>query len=119
MKAAISQLYAHIILFFRRAVKWYRLGPASRAFASIIKPFSLEFKDTVEQIRLCSKKVEGIAKGAERAELRDVHITVQRGFGDIETRLQEMQAIQAATDARIDTVLQVALSTPYHDHPGI
>jgi hypothetical protein len=81
--------------------------------------FSSEFKDTVEQIRLCSKKVEGIAKAAERAELRDVHVTVQRGFGDIETRLQEMQAMQAATDARLDTVLQVALSASHPDHPRI
>src|ERR1700712_2813302 len=45
MKEAICSLYAHILLFFQKAVKWYNLGPAGRALSSLFKPFELHYED--------------------------------------------------------------------------
>ena len=120
MKAEISRLYAHIILFFQKAVKWYNMGSARRAISSILHPFELEYQDTVEEIRLCSQTVDDIANAAGRAELRDVHITIQtlqQQLLERDKRLHEMQRQQneihekmAKFDIRATCLLQIATS---------
>lgn len=124
MKEAISGLYAHIILFFQQAVKWYNMGPASRALQSILKPFDLEYKDTVEQIKICSETVEDIANAAARAEIRDMNITVQlldkklqerdRKLDETYLKLHDMQVQlkdqQLKIDDQVDRVFQVVTS---------
>lgn len=124
MKEAISGLYAHIILFFQQAVKWYNMGPASRALQSILKPFDLDYKDTVEQIKICSETVEDIANAAARAEIRDMNITVKlldkklqerdRKLDETYMKLHDMQAElkdqQLKIDGQVDRVFQVVTS---------
>jgi len=73
MKKAISMLYAHIIRFFQKAVKWYNRSPAGRAFSAMVKPFELSLKDIVEKINSCSRTVDQIASAAAKAELRMLH----------------------------------------------
>lgn len=84
MKDAIANMYAHIILFFQRAARWYNKSSAARALSSILKPFELEYQDTVEQIKLCSETINNIAHGASRAEIRDMHVTVQLMHGNLQ-----------------------------------
>ena len=124
MKEAISRLYAHILLFFQQAVKWYEMGPARRGLSVILKPFELDYKDTVEQIRICAETVEDIANAAARAEIRDISITLQmqdRKLQERETSLQqtymklhEMQVqlrdMQTKMDDRVQSVLQITTS---------
>lgn len=115
MREAIARLYAHILLFFQQAVRWYTMGPAGRAFSSIFKPFDLDYKDTVEQIKLCSQTVNDIANASSRAEIRDIHITIQmqnRQLQERDKKLHEMQLqlkeIQSKIDSSTSQVLQVA-----------
>ena len=117
MREAIARLYAHILLFFQQAVRWYTMGPAGRAFSSIFKPFDLDYKDTVEQIKLCSQTVNNIANASSRAEIRDIHITIQmqnRQLQERDKKLHEMQLqlkeIQSKIDRSTSQVLQVATS---------
>ena len=119
MREAIARLYAHILLFFQQAVRWYTMGPAGRAFSSIFKPFDLDYKDTVEQIRLCSQTINDIASASSRAEIRDIHITIQmqnRQLQERDNKLHEMQLqlkeIQSKIDSSTGQVLQVATSKP-------
>jgi vacuolar-type H+-ATPase subunit H len=115
MKEAICSLYAHILLFFQKAVKWYNLGPAGRALSSLFKPFELHYEDTVKQIRLCAETIEQIASAAARAEIRDINIMLQlqsQAQKERDQILQEMQAelkaMQFKTYNRVTEVLQVA-----------
>jgi hypothetical protein len=98
MKEAISLLYAHIIKFLQQAVKWYQMGPASRAFFAVRKPFDLDLKNTIENISACSKTIDQIAVAANMAELRDVHI----GVGDLQLRVNDL-------DLKIENILQLAI----------
>lgn len=94
MKEAISRLYAHIILFFQQTVKWYSMSSAGRAISAIFKPFELDYKDTVEEIKLCSQTVNNIASSANRAELRDLHDTIKEQYKqdcERDKKLQKMQ----------------------------
>lgn len=117
MKEAISRLYAHIILFFQQAVKWYSMSSAGRAFSSIFKPFELDYKDTVEEIKLCSQTVNNIASAASRAELRDLHdIVKEQHKQDLErdAKLQQMQTqlknLQDRWDVSNAHMIQIATS---------
>ncbi|KAH8590413.1 hypothetical protein B0O99DRAFT_691622 [Bisporella sp. PMI_857] len=94
MKEAISRLYAHIILFFQQAVKWYSMSSAGRAISSIFKPFELDYKDTVEEIKLCSQTVNNIASAASRAELRDLHDIIKEQYTQDKERDKKLQQMQ-------------------------
>ena len=77
MKAAVSRVYAYIMLFLRKAAKWYSMSPARRAISALAKPYSIGYKDTVDQVRLCTESVNLVAGAAARAELRDQTISLQ------------------------------------------
>lgn len=122
MKDAIANLYAHIIHFFQRAAGWYSKSSAGRALSSILKPFVLDYQDTVDQIKLCSETINNIAHGASRAEIRDMHITVQLIHRNQQGMRQELQQglhnMQVQSDERefrvgshINQVLQVAIAS--------
>jgi len=116
MKDAIGRLYAHILLFFQSALKWYRAHPFQRAVRSIIKPYDLEYKETVEQIELCAQNVNEIASAANRAEIRDMHLTIQEMQSEMHNRDQKLLAMQhelrqlySKTDDSVSRILQVAV----------
>jgi hypothetical protein len=118
MEEVVANLYAHIILFFQRAVKWYSKSSAGRALASILKLFELEYQDTVDQIKICSETVNNIAHGAARAETRDMHITVQMIYGNLQGMQRKLHEMQVQLDEKglkitscLDQVLQVAISS--------
>jgi hypothetical protein len=117
MKNAIANMYAHIILFFQKAAQWYNKSSAARTLSSILKPFELEYQDTVEQIKLCSETINNIAHGASRAEIRDMHITVQLIHGNLQGLQKKLLQMQLQLDEKefrmvshIDQVLQVAIA---------
>ncbi|KAF3228106.1 hypothetical protein TWF192_007917 [Orbilia oligospora] len=76
MKHLIQTLYAHIIKFLLRAVKWYQQPTWKRAVSSITEPFALHFKDILEDISEQSRQIDQLAVAASQAELRDMHIMV-------------------------------------------
>jgi hypothetical protein len=92
-----------------------------------LKPFELDYKDTVEQIKICTATVEDIASAAARAEIRDVNITVQmldRKLQDRDKRLDEtykklhemqvqLKEKQVKIDDQVDRVLQVVTSARF------
>ncbi|KAF2456391.1 hypothetical protein BDY21DRAFT_386418 [Lineolata rhizophorae] len=107
MKDAISRLYAHILLFFQQAVKWYNRSPAGRVLSSIFKPFELEYKDNLEQIRICAKRVDDTANTAARAEIRDIHILAglqEKWRAETDRKLLDMQGHHKAIseETRVD-----------------
>jgi hypothetical protein len=77
MATAVSSLYAAIVQFFMRALKTYKRGRFSRAMSSVISPWDIASKDIVEEIEECSRRVDGLAGAASRAEIRDLHILIQ------------------------------------------
>ena len=73
MKHALAMLYARIIKFFYRAMKWYQEGKLKHIYTSITRPASLRFKDLLDDITEYSSRVESEASISARAEQRDMH----------------------------------------------
>lgn len=120
MKDAISRVYAYIILFLQKAVKWYTMGAARRAVSSLFKPYSLSYKETVDQIKICTESVDAIASAALRAEARDINITVEeqgerlketdKTLHDMQNQLLELHAASQRTEAQLLQMWQLATS---------
>ncbi|KAF2020928.1 hypothetical protein BU24DRAFT_416589 [Aaosphaeria arxii CBS 175.79] len=94
IKEAIAQLYAHIMLFFQKAMRWYNRSSVGRAVSAIFEPYELEYKDTVEQIKLCAETVEDIANAASRAETRDINITINLVLAEMRKREVKLALMQ-------------------------
>ncbi|KAK6527283.1 hypothetical protein TWF281_010471 [Arthrobotrys megalospora] len=73
MQQSIQVLYAHIISFLTRAMKWYQQPSWKRAVSSITEPYALRFKDILEDIAEQSRRIDQLALAASQAELRDMH----------------------------------------------
>ncbi|KAI0385719.1 hypothetical protein F5Y04DRAFT_276243 [Hypomontagnella monticulosa] len=76
MQEAVSLVYAKIIEFFIEAIKWYKRGKLAQFITSITKPFSLGFKPIIEEVNKRSRLVEELANAASKAEIRDLHVTI-------------------------------------------
>jgi hypothetical protein len=74
MLVDVAQIYASILDFVRRATEWYAKNRVQRSLSAIIKPFEISFKDIVDEIGTCSRRVDEHANAAMKAELRDLHI---------------------------------------------
>ncbi|KKY38513.1 putative chromosome transmission fidelity protein 18 [Diaporthe ampelina] len=95
MQEAVSLLYAKIMEFVVKAIKWCKKGKARHAIAAVAHPFGLKFKGIIDEITRRSRGVDELANAASKAEIRDLHLTVHRMHKSI-AHLAEMMASTAA-----------------------
>lgn len=101
-------------------MRWYNRSSIGRAFSTILKPYELEYEETVEQIRLCAEAINDIASAAGRAEVRDMHITIQlmrremerrdQKLTEMQSQVKEAQRMQLQMNELLSNSLQVATS---------
>jgi len=72
MKNQVSDLYTHLVKFAIRAVKWYREPRLLHAVTSITRPYSLRFKDIVEDIHDTIRQIDRLALSMSQAEQRQI-----------------------------------------------
>lgn len=109
MKDAVVGLYRHILLFLKKAMKWYQLSTTGRAISAIMKPFKTDLKSTIDEVTKCATIMEAVARDSMKAELRDTHSLVQvvnNRINDMEIRFTDSLATMRAD---MDQKLQVLL----------
>jgi hypothetical protein len=104
MQEAVSLLYAKIMQFVVKAIKWCKKGKARHAIYAIAHLFELKFKIIIDEITRRSRGVDELANAAAKAEIRDLHFTVHQMHKSI-THLTEMVAckLRSPTQNRIPT----------------
>ncbi|ORX96974.1 hypothetical protein BCR34DRAFT_607470 [Clohesyomyces aquaticus] len=111
MRAAVSQLYSHIIQFFLRAERWYQIGKSRHAWEALSRPVELHYNDLIGDIQDCATEIEALANGCAKAEQRDIHSEIQdlsQKLRAQEALLQEMRGLllvsqSVQTSANLDT----------------
>lgn len=91
MEAALSRLYAGVLMFFRLCARWYSRGSWGRLWSSFKNPFELKYKDLVVEIERASGTVENLAIAGARVEVRNIHALTTGNHAklvDIDTRLK-------------------------------
>jgi hypothetical protein len=100
MKAAIADLYAHILRFLIRARDWYEEGKLHHFIHSITRPAELRYNDLLEQISYSSRNIHELAGSGQQAELRDMHAKINETNAMVE-RISKTVALNSS--ALIDT----------------
>jgi hypothetical protein len=113
MQEAVAQLYASLINFLIRAVKWYRQGRLAHAWASVTRPWTLSWKDYAEDIANCSRRVDRLAHQACFAELRDAHLDIHSIRTELSSaRVQINRLVELAiTNQSVQSQLQLDVSS--------
>ena len=95
MSEAVSRVYAHVLLFLRKAVHWFNSNRVLRVVKDAVCPFHLKFQDTVDGINKCIAVVDRNAGTSSRAELRLLTLA-----------FNEMQQSQFRTEAFLKQLIQ-------------
>ncbi|TVY56795.1 hypothetical protein LSUE1_G009196, partial [Lachnellula suecica] len=83
MKDAVAFLYAQILKFLQRAAHWYAEGKLKHMVSAIVRLYQIRFKDLVEDIADCARKVDQLAVASNMAELRGMHLEQANGWAQI------------------------------------
>ena len=94
----VADLYAHIFLFLRDALKWYTKKSIRRLLSSFKEDFYQQFEDQVSNIQRISLKMTRKAQHASQSELRYTRLLVE----DLQKgqRLELARADREAADRR-------------------
>lgn len=105
MMEAVAQLYAQIMRFSQRAIIWYTEGKLKHMYHSItqvlnpsllsfdldilkrVKPYSLSYKDIIDDVQACSVRIEQLAADQAQLETRVIYNTqldIQKTIKSIE-----------------------------------
>ncbi|KAK7697668.1 hypothetical protein SLS64_013298 [Diaporthe eres] len=120
MQEAVSLLYAKIMEFVVKAIKWCKKGKTRHAIAAIAHPFELKFKNIIDEITRRSRAVDELAHAASKAEIRDLHFTVHQMHKSI-AHLTEMMAFQQQQQTlhnqfiQESSILQINAKAPQAD----
>lgn len=108
MQQTVAKLYACLINFMIRALRWYQKGKAKRAIRAIFNPFALDFQDELTEVNELSRSVEEIAATAAQAELRAMHTE----FGDMKKELgiarSEIKSLSDLVSLQADRAFHIA-----------
>ncbi|KAF9870939.1 hypothetical protein CkaCkLH20_11611 [Colletotrichum karsti] len=94
MKDAVANLYAQVLLFLRKATKWYTLRRARRVLSTLWTPYEIKYKAIAEEIKACALSINRISDMEERVELRDVNTFLRIVSDKSEARDSKTLAMQ-------------------------
>ncbi|KAI1415684.1 hypothetical protein F5Y13DRAFT_147541 [Hypoxylon sp. FL1857] len=102
----IVSIYAHILKFLLRALKWYQESKVKHMVHAITQPAELRFNDILETITELSRSMTEMAWVSSHAEQRDMHTSIieqSRGQKQIQLSVDrlasDVKAIQASMAA--------------------
>ena len=101
MKRVVEELYALIISFYQRALRWYEASRLKHVAKALFKPFSLEFGDLVERINTQSRSIERLAITLAHQEIRSIYRLVRECLSEQrDSRSEQNKAVSMLTDAQ-------------------
>jgi nitrate reductase beta subunit len=109
MSNAVAHLYARIIKFMIQATKWYKQGKLVHTFSKISKPWTLNFKDNVDDIAAQSRYIDELSGIASKAELRDSHLELLETRAEVREVRIEIRSLADLVNARANHLLQTSL----------
>lgn len=91
IKHAAAMLYAHILRFLIRALKYYEESRLMRAVHTITRPAALRYQDLIELIRRDAVMVRRRAAMSSQAEIRDIHSRITACSTQLEKETSKSQ----------------------------
>jgi len=106
MREAVARLYAAIIKFATRALRWYQQGKGKHILSAIASPWSLHYEEELRDIDQSSRSVQDLAQSASRAELRELRFQVHQSRSDQQQARLELIDLKTTVENGFKTVTQ-------------
>ncbi|KAF5013873.1 hypothetical protein FDECE_154 [Fusarium decemcellulare] len=74
MQRHAEHLYAHIMEFTIRAMRWYQKHPVLRALSALSSPFQLKFRDIVDDVLETSRCIDRLGLSMSQVEVRQMRL---------------------------------------------
>ena len=104
MKHAASMLYAHILRFLIRALKYYEENRVMRAVHAVTRPAALRYQDLIDLIRRDAETVRKHAVTSSQAEIRAIHDLITTLIGRQEKETNKSQAEKVQIHLKLNTL---------------
>lgn len=104
IKHAASMLYAHILRFLVRALKYYEESRLMRAVHTITRPAALRYQDLISLIRRDAETVKKHAATSSQAEIRAIHDGVAAFGCQLESETNKAQAERLDIHLKLNTL---------------
>lgn len=118
IKHAASMLYAHILRFLVRALKYYEESRLMRAVHAITRPAALRYQDLIDLIRRDAETVRRHATTSSQAEIRAIHSRVAELGGHLESETNKSHAEREGIHLKLNSlenlVTQVRQTLEFH-----
>ena len=106
MKQGVAQLYAFLLQFLIKALKWYQEGTVKHIIHSFTQPVGIKYKDILENIEECSRNIDMWAASSSQAELRDVHTLQQK----MQTSVEKTRSVVQRSAVSVDEIMKVVIA---------
>ncbi|KAI0971619.1 hypothetical protein F4678DRAFT_431332 [Xylaria arbuscula] len=100
VKQAIVAMYAHILRFLIRSLRWYQESKVMHMIHAITRPVDLRYDDLLTTISSLSRSLTELALASSHAEQRDMHTSIQQ-------QLFCQKGIQMSVDQLMNLVLEM------------
>lgn len=97
-------LYAHILRFLVRALKYYEESRLMRAVHTITRPAALRYEDLISLIHRDAETVRKHAATSSQAEIRAIHDRVAAFSGQLESETNKAQAERLDIHLKLNTL---------------
>lgn len=96
MLEVMARLYAKIMQFLMKVIKWYKRPPIKHAIDAVFKPWPLSYKDIKDEIMELSGQVDDLASVGSKTETRNLHLVALRTEQNVKRQAQnQLEALQA------------------------
>lgn len=106
IREAVAQLYAAIVKFALRALRWYQKGKLAHVAAAIASPWALGFEEELAEVSRHARSVQELAQSAARAEMRELRFQVQQGRSDQQQTRLELSHLKRTVEEGFRDVTQ-------------
>ncbi|KAK4182062.1 hypothetical protein QBC35DRAFT_396714 [Podospora australis] len=113
MREAVARLYAAIVRFIVRSVRWYRQSRVKHTLASITNPWSLDYEPELREIEQHARSVDKLAQSGSHAELREAHYQIHQISADLQAARGEIRVLAAFVEDKFQKMMEFASSKSF------
>ena len=106
MKRTVAQVYAHLMEIFTIAWQWYQENPMKYMLHSITQPASIRYKEGLNDIEECSRRIDQWAVSSAQAGIRDMHTLQQNMQMDV----QDINGLLQKDKKTVSGIMEVVLA---------
>jgi hypothetical protein len=78
MNNAVQTLYAEIINFLVRGLRWYEHSPLKHAIKAFSAPYKLRFQDLQDKIDESARRIDDMANALSNAKISEIYEKIVR-----------------------------------------